>query len=123
MPADDYVIYNMPAMLGRSVTCPDPNDPNKWIRDEGWYDSVRMTFFALFRFFQDQKLLRSAVVEELSDTDAVVLRLSDLTPEGRTFVQSGADDRWLASFDRPGSKKQRDDVSYLEKQLQKMRAR
>ena len=119
----DYVIYNMPTMLGRSVTCPDPNDQNKWIRDERWYDSVRLQYFALFKFFQDQELLRAPFVAKLSDTDSVVLRFSDLTPEGQAFVKSGADDRWLASFDRPGSKKQRDDVSYLEKQLQKMRAR
>jgi hypothetical protein len=123
MPEDDYIVYNMPAMLGRAVTCPDPSDPNKWIRDESWYNSVRRTFFALFKFFQAHGLLKSAVVSDIATTDQVILRLSDFTSEGQAFLKTGADDRWLASFDRPGSKKQRDNVSYLEKQLQKMRAR
>jgi hypothetical protein len=121
MAADDYNMYNMPALLSTSVTCPDPKDPNKWIRDESWYVSIRQMYFALFKFFQDHGLSNALAVRELADTDKVVLKFSDFTPEGQAFVKSGADDRWLASFDRPGSKKSWDDVRYLEKQLAKLR--
>ena len=107
--------------MGREVTRPDERNPSKWIRDEIWYESVRRQFFALFQFYQDHRLLKVPVVRELGDTDRVLLRFSDFTREGQAFVMSQAPDRWLASFDRPGSKKAFDDVRYLEKQLARLR--
>lgn len=117
----DFAVHDMPSMMNTKVTRPDERDPDQWVRDEVWYQSIRQMFFALFKFYQNHGLLKAPAVEELGDTDKVVLRFSDFTPEGQAFVMSQAPDRWLASFDRPGSKKSPDDVRYLEKQLDKLR--
>src|ERR1041385_6908228 len=111
----DFSVYDMPSMLSRRVTKPDVNDPNKWVRDESWYDSVLRKSFVLFKFFQDNGLLKRIVVDQLSDTEKVVLRFSDFTPDGQALIMSQAPDKWDASFDRPGSKKNYEDVSYLVK--------
>jgi len=47
---------------------------------------------------------------------------SELTDPGKAFVKSRADERWLMSFDKPGSKKVPSDWTYLDKQLQKIPA-
>ncbi|HEY2033151.1 MAG TPA: hypothetical protein VGH02_05650 [Rhizomicrobium sp.] len=111
----------MPALLGVEATRPDPNAPEMRIKDESWYAAAREMSYYLFRFFQDNELLRRRVVESLTDVDKVILMFSDFTPEGQDFIMSQAAERWKASFDRPGSKKAIWDVSYLERELQKSR--
>jgi len=117
----DFAVHDMPSMMNTKVTRPDERDTDQWVRDEVWYQSIRQMFFALFKFYQNHGLLKTPAVRALGDTDTVVLRFSDFTPEGQAFVMSQAPDRWLSSFDRPGSKKNPDDVRYLEKQLDKLR--
>ena len=112
----DFTVYNMPQLREREVWRWDSSDPPKRERDETWYLSVRETMSNLFKFFEAHGLL----LVPLLDIDQVVLRFSDFTKVGQTFVKSGAPDRWLGSFDRPGSKKLKSDVSYLEKQLAKL---
>ena len=114
-------MYNMPAMLRREVYFLDEGGDR--VRDESWYASVRERFFHLFKFYQVHELLKKKVVDTMCDTDSVELFLSDFTEAGQAFLRSQADDRWLASFDRSASKKKSGDVSYLEKQLQKLRQR
>lgn len=122
MSAQDFNVYNMPEMLGRVVQKQDSNHPEKLIRDESWYRVTRETFFYLFKFLQDKELARRKLVTAMEDVDSVVLRFSDLTVEGQAFVKSRADERWFSSLDRSGSKKKPFDVSYLEKQLEKLRS-
>jgi len=47
--------------------------------------------------------------------------LSDLNDEGQALVQSGADDRWIASFDKPGNTKPPSDLSSLKIELDSIR--
>ena len=122
MTTKDFNVYNMPGILAREVQRQDPADASKWIRDEQWYSSTRETFYNLFRFFQERQLVVRQLVESPDDVDKVVLKFSELTPRGQAFVKSRADERWLMSFDRPGSKKVPSDWTYLDKQLQKIQA-
>jgi hypothetical protein len=121
MSVRDFDVYDLPAMLKVEATTIDPDDPARRIRDESWYQHVREKSYYLFKFFQGHGLLRHRVVEEFADVDGVILKFSDFTPEGQRFVMSQAPDRWQGSFDRPGSKKLPSNVSYLERQLKKMR--
>src|SRR5215469_1890248 len=114
----DFIVYNMPGMLAAEVTRPDPHHPTKKIRDESWYESVQQKMAALFAFYESHGLLRHA--DPLPTVDKVVLKFSDFTQLGQRFLMSAASDRWLASFDRPGSKRKPTDVGYLEKQLNKL---
>lgn len=123
MTTTDYKLYDMPSLLGRTVKKVNPEDESNWIRDDGWYEAVRAKYFALFRFLQDKDLIGRKLVSIEADVDGVVVKASDLTDEGRLFIASGADERWLKSFDRPGSKKKSFDTSYLERELAKQRLR
>jgi hypothetical protein len=118
----DFVVYDMPKMLGRKVTRPSEIEPTKWVTDESWYESVRDKSYHLFMFFQNNGLLLRPVVSNPRDVDRVVLRLDDFTDEGKGFIMSQAPDKWLASFDRPGSRKQNSDVRYLEQKLKQLRS-
>ena len=51
------------------------------------------------------KLVVRRLVESQDDVDKVVPKFSELTSHGQAFVKSRADERWLASFDRPGAKR------------------
>jgi hypothetical protein len=115
----DFIVYNMPGMLGRRVVKRDPSDPSKWVRDESWYESVRQQMSALFAFFARNQLLSNPAA--LPEVEKVVLRMSEFSELGQKFVMSCAADRWLASFDRPGSKKDPTNTAYLEKQLATLR--
>jgi hypothetical protein len=119
--AKDFIAFNVPGMLSRKVTIYDNADPTIGRRDDGWYERVATRYRAVSEFFATNELLRNP--EKLPTADQMVLRLSDFTALGQEFVMSGAADRWLASFDRPGSKKKLTDVTYLEKQLLKLRTR
>ena len=72
---------------------------------------------SLVSFFRDNRLLN---VEVDSDISNLVLHFNDFTEEGKQFVKSGAPDKWLASFDRDPTKPSAD-VSYLERQLKRLR--
>lgn len=115
---NNFIVYHMPGMLGTVVTMPDPIDSAKRIRDEAWYEDTRQKMSVLFNFFKEKDLLRKDFV--LPAIDEVVLRIDDFSELGRKFVMSQAPDNWLASFDRPGSKKAITDVTYLAKKLEKL---
>lgn len=115
----NFVVYHMPGMLDRVVTKPDPNNPAGRIRDDEWYESTRQKMYALFEFFKRNDLIAGNVV--LTPLEEVVLRINDFSGLGQKFIMSQAPDKWLASFDRPGSKKDNADVTYLEKQLAKLK--
>jgi hypothetical protein len=121
MSAKDFSLYHMPDMLAREVRRQDPSDAGKWIRDEEWYSAVREKFYNPFMFLQERKLVVRRLVESQGDVDRVVLKFSELTDLGQAFVKSRVDERWLASFDRPGTKKVPSDWTYLDKQLHKIR--
>lgn len=114
----DFIVYDMPSMLNRRVTKQDPNDAAKWITDVTWYESVRQKMSTLFAFYRQRGLLRDP--SALQETDNVVLRFSDFSEIGRKFLMTTASDKWLASFDKPGSKKDLRDVTYLERQLARL---
>ncbi len=117
----DYKLYNMPALLGRSVKKQDPENPNRWIRDDDWYLDVQQMYFTLFCFLQANGLVSRELVKSLSDTSEVVVKASEMTDLGRRFIESGADERWLKSFDRPGPKRDFSNTGYLSKALAKLR--
>lgn len=114
----DYTVIDMPTKLGRLVQKQDPFDPEVWIRDEDWYDQTRKIYGALVNFFADNGLIAKKM--SIDPIDVVVIKLSDLTDKGQALVQSGADDRWLASFDRVGSTKSPSDTTSLKKALSKI---
>jgi hypothetical protein len=114
----DYKVIDVPSMLARKVTRRDPADPTKWIRDEKWYRDIRAIYTSLLEFFEENNLLRSALV--YSSVDEIVLMFSDFNEIGQKFIKTGAKGRWLDSFDRPDSKKAFSDVRYLEKALRQM---
>jgi hypothetical protein len=118
---EDFNLYNMPDMFARDVRRQDPMDASKWIRDEEWYSTTREQFYNLFLYLQERQLVVRRLVESRDDVDRVVLKFSELTDRGQAFVKSRADERWLASFDRPGTKKVPSDWTYLDKQLRKVR--
>ena len=115
--AFDYTVLDMPTHLGRTVLVQDSNDETKWVRDDKWYEETRVVFRSLYDFFILNNLLVRA--NPTLTIDELVLRFSDFTPVGQQLLKSGAVDNWLESFDRPGSKKARTDVRYLEKALRK----
>jgi len=114
----DFIVYDIPAMLSRDAVLRDPANPSKWVRDDTWYVSVQQHMAALFAFFQAHGLLVEP--KRLPSVEQVVLKFSDFSEIGQRFVMTGAAERWLASFDRPGSKKLPSNVTYLEKQLAKL---
>ena len=120
MAQSDYSVYNLPALLGRSVKKQDPKNPDRWIRDDDWYREIQQMHFSLFCFLQANGLVSRELVKTLDDTSAVVLKQSELTDLGRRFIKSGADERWLKSFDRPGSKKDFSSTEYMRKALAKL---
>jgi hypothetical protein len=124
MTSADFIVYNMPQMLGREVRKQDPADSaSRWVRDESWYESTRQRFFYLFKFFQDNHLVTKELVTDLRSVENAVLWFSALSDEGQSFVKMRFDERWLKSFDRPGTQKKSSDVSYLQKQLQQIRSK
>lgn len=120
MVESDYKVYNLPALLNRSVKKQDPADSSKWIVDSDWYRDIREKYFALFQFLQSNKLVSRKLVTTIDDVSNVVVRHSELTDFGRRFVKSGIDERWLKSFDRPGSKKEFSNVAYMQKAIEKL---
>jgi hypothetical protein len=119
--SNDFIVYDMPSMLNRRVTRQDTDDPNKWISDEAWYESVRKKMSTLFAFYKEHGLLRDP--SALRETDHVILRISDFSEVGRKFLMTTAADKWLASFDKPGSTKDLNDITYLERQLARIEAK
>ena len=118
----NYKIYSMPTALSRVVRRQDPTDGSKWIRDDQWYEDTRVMYFSLFQFLQDNSLVSRQLVDTVADVDSVVVYASDLTDEGKRFVQSGAVARWQESFDRPRSpKKSFSDIGLLKKRLSELR--
>ena len=122
MSGADYNLYNVPALLARSVKKQDPSNPDQWIRDESWYREVQDTYYSLFCFLQSNGLVSRELVKAPSDTAAVVVKASELSERGSRFVKSGADERWLKSFDRAGSGKDFSNTAYLSKALAKLDA-
>ena len=89
MPQSDYSVYNLPALLARSVKKQDSETPDRWIRDDDWYLEIQQMYFALFCFLQTNGLVSRELVKTLDDTSAVVLKESELTDLGRRFIKSG----------------------------------
>lgn len=116
----DYNLYNVPALLARSVKKQDPNDPDRWVRDDDWYSEVLDKYYSLFCFLQSNGLVLRELVKSPGDTAAVVVKASELTERGQRFIKTGADERWLKSFDRPGSKRDFSNTEYLTKALTKL---
>lgn len=115
----DYKFLDMPGLLATRVTRQDPHNREMWILDEGWYDRTRRLYASLLSFFQDNALIRAPA--SWSSIDEVVLMFSDLTDDGQALVRSGADDSWIDSFDRPGSKKDYANTKSLQRALDKIR--
>ncbi len=118
MTSDDYKVVDMPKILSRTVLKRGRGDLKTWIRDDDWYEDTRTTYRSFLKFLVDNQLLIKPLTTALNDA---VVRLSDLNDLGQALVRSGADERWIASFDRPDSKKARDDVTYLEKALGRLK--
>lgn len=116
----DYNLYNVPALLARSVKKQDPTDPDQWVRDDDWYREVQEKYYSLFCFLQSNNLVSRELVKSPRDTAVVVVKASELTERGRRFIKSGADERWLKSFDRPGSNRDFSNTEYLRKSLAKL---
>ena len=115
----DYKVIDMPSMMARVVTTRSSFNNDEWAADINWYRQIKEIYRNLLQFLKENDLLRI----NLSDNpiEDVVIRFSDLTKEGQAFVRSGADEKWLASFDRHGSKKPPTDVSSLRRALSKIK--
>lgn len=114
----NYKLIDMPTMLSREVKVQRPDDPNEWVRDDSWYEQIRSIYSSFVRFLHDNSLIKNPNVYY---SDELVLFISDLNEDGRALIQSGADERWLDAFDRPGGGPPPSDTSILERALQKVR--
>ena len=114
----NYKVVDVPSMLSREVAIQDQSNPATWIRDDAWYNNVKEIYTNLLHFFVSNSLLEDDIA--CSDIDSLVLKFSDFNQLGQKFINTGADERWLSSFDRPGSKKAFSDVRYLEKALRQI---
>jgi len=117
----DYKIMDMPTHLSRTALKQDPANSENWIRDDSWYAQTKAINSSLYSFLVSAKLLKQP--KHFKSIDHVVIMFSDLNEVGQLFLQSGAVDRWSASFDRPSSKKSYSDVRYLEKALRTIRSK
>jgi hypothetical protein len=115
----DYKIIDMPTMLSRDVRIQNPNNPDEWVKDDHWYDQIRSIYRSFVAFLQKNCLI---INDAIHYSDDLVLFFSNLTEDGKALIQSGADDRWLDAFDRPGGGPPPTDTSTLERALQKVRA-
>ncbi len=59
---------------------------------------------AQITFLIDTNLLKADAKARGQRHEDVIIRLSDLTPEGQDFIMSGADDSWLRACDRKSNK-------------------
>lgn len=116
----DYKVIDMPSMMARTVTKQDPHDSQSWLRDDSWYEQIRAIYSSLLSFFERNGLLKKSIPR--TSIDEVVVMFSDLNDDGQALVRSGADDKWLASFDRPGAAKSPSNTKSLEKALSKIKA-
>lgn len=115
----DYKVIDMPSRMARTVKKQDPRDSQTWVRDEGWYEQTRAIYSSLLSFFEQNGLLKKSIPG--TSIDEVVVMFSDLNDDGQALVRSGADDKWLASFDRPGAAKSPPNTKSLEKALSKIK--
>ena len=117
---NDFSVIDVPSDLCRSVKRKDVH--GQWVRDDAWYRDILKIYGALLRFFSENGLIRDTALMGASapPLEELVLRYSDLTDLGQKLVKTGRIDRWLASFDQPGSKKPLGDVEYLERELRKI---
>lgn len=111
MTESDYIYLNVPALLRRKALTESSN--GKLVEDEDWSNRFKDRLFYLVKFFQDSDLLASRIDDDISHA---VIKFSHFNGKGRKFIESGAPDRWLASFDRNPSKPP-SDVSYMTKRL------
>lgn len=114
----DYKLIDAPSMLTRVVKCQDQHNPRNWKIDKKWYNDIRSIYRSYFKFLNDNMLLERKV--ECRSIDDLVIMYSDLNEIGKRFIATGAPERWLESFDRPGSKKAFSDVGYLNRALRNM---
>jgi hypothetical protein len=116
----NYTVIDPPFALTRKVYVLDGDgEQSKLVEDTEWHSRNLERDQALFEFFVSNKLLTERE-ERWPDIRSLVVWLLDFTPEGQRFVESGATDRWLASFDRtPG--KSPSDTRLLEGRLREMR--
>ncbi|WP_338426904.1 hypothetical protein [Sphingopyxis kveilinensis] len=114
----NYKIIDMPTTLSRDVKIQSSNDPNKWVKDNVWYEQIRLIYSSFVGFLKKNDLL---INNDIKYSDDLVVFFSDLNKDGRALIQSGADDRWLDTFDKPGGGPPPSDTSALERALQKVR--
>lgn len=115
MNENDFKIIDMPAMMARKVM---KKDGINWIRDESWYDQIRSIYSSMFVFLKKNNLLIRS--ENYLNIDEIVVNLSDLTERGKKFIRSGADEKWLKSFDRQQGKNP-SDTTALERALARIK--
>lgn len=113
----DFKHLNVPALLGRKAWAVSQTGDGGLVEDAGWTGRLSERLSQLVLFFRNHGLLN---VEVGSDISELVLCFSDFTEVGKRFIKSGAPDKWLASFDRDPTKPCAD-VSYLERQLTRIR--
>lgn len=120
MEQKNYTVIDIPFALTRKVyILEDDGEESKLVEDSEWHGRCLKRDQALFEFFLSNKLLTERE-EPWPDIRSLVVWLLDFTPEGQRFVESGATNRWLASFDRtPG--KSPSDTRLLERRLREMR--
>ena len=116
---EDYMRFNLPALMARDVKKLSP-DSGLWVRDESWYAEIREKYRSLFNFFRENSLVCNDQLPANFDVEEVVLFNSAFTEAGRALLDSGSVDRWIRSFDKPGSNKRFSDISKLELALKKI---
>jgi hypothetical protein len=99
---DSRKLLNVPLMLSTRVLM--QNEHGQMVPDPNWHRSVRNTLEALYNFLLQRNLLKAEFIQRAPAVDELVITAGDLTHDGLTLWQSGAVNRWLASFDRSPNK-------------------
>jgi hypothetical protein len=111
MTEPDFKVLNAPGLLARYSNPP-----------QNWPEIVRAFVRTQLQFFAKEGLVRSDAKALHACVDDAVLMWSDLEPEGKLFLRTGAVDNWLASCDRKATIEAYQDASGLAKRLKKLRS-
>lgn len=107
----DFKVLNVPGLLAR-YSNPTPD----------WPEIVRTSAKTRLEFFAKEGLVRPDAKALHVCVDDAVLMWSDLEPEGKSFLRTGAVDNWLGSCDRKGTVEAYRDAGGLAKRLKKFRS-
>lgn len=115
----DFVFMNAEEWLKRRAQILDL--ATGMFRDDiEWQEFNERVIFQQIKFFIENNLLEPGRVK-VEDWRSCVLKLSDFTKEGQTYITGGSIEKWLRAMDRKKSPITPEDTSILARELAKQR--